>query len=48
MKAILGVARSHFPATHVVDFVGDVRLVESSGEHDALAVGMTGVMSLLD
>ena len=47
VKAILSVARSHIPALHIGDFVGDIRLVDASGQHDALAVSMSGLMSLL-
>ena len=47
VKAALSVARARFLSMHIVDFVGDIRLVDESGEHDALAQGMTGLMSLL-
>ena len=47
-KAILSAARSHVPTMHVVDFADDVRLVDASGERDVLAVGVTGLTSLLD
>ena len=33
---------------HIVYFVDDLRLVGASGQHDALAAGMTGLTSLLD
>ena len=42
------VIRAHFPPPQIVDFVGDLRLVEVSGEHGELAADMTGEMSLLD
>ena len=48
VKEVLDVVRAHFPRLQAVDFVDDIRLVEESGEHDALAVCMTGMMSLLD
>ena len=47
VKAILSAARPPFPTMHIVDFVDDIRLVDKSGQRDALAVGMTGLMSLL-
>ena len=48
VKAVLNVARPQFPEMHIADFVCDIRLVDASGQHDALAVGITGLMSLLD
>ena len=42
VEAVLGAARARFPELYVVDFVGDIRFVGASGEHDALAVGITG------
>ena len=48
VKEVLSVVRSQFPSLRVIDFVDDVRLVEASGEHDALAASMTGMMSVLD
>ena len=48
VKAILSVARSHFPTMRFVDFVDDIRLVDASGGRDALAVGMSGLMPLVD
>ena len=40
--------RARFPSLRVIDFVDDIRLVEESGGHDALAASMTGMMSVLD
>ena len=48
MKAVLNVGRPRYPAMHVVAFVGGLHLVDASGQHDALAAGMTGSLSLLD
>ena len=48
VKAVLGPARAELPQLHVVDFAGDVRFAGVSGEHDALAVGMSGFTSLLE
>ena len=48
VKAILSVARSHFPATRIVVFAGDIRLVDAAGGRDALVVGASRLMSLLD
>ena len=48
VKAILTVARFHFPSMHIVDSVGDIRPADASGGHDELAVGTAGLMSLLD
>ena len=31
-----------------MDFADDIRLVDVSGDHDALAVGVTGLMSLFE
>ena len=40
--------RANFPRRRAVDFVGDIRRVDVSGEHDALAAGMAGSMSLVN
>ena len=45
--AILSVERSYVPAMHFVDSADGIRLVDAPGQHDALAVGMSGLMSLL-
>ena len=47
-KAALAAAGALLPQSLVVDFADDIRFVGASGERDALAVGMAGVMSLLD
>ena len=36
-----------FPSLRILDFASDLRLVDAAGEHDALAAGMTGLMSPL-
>ena len=46
VRAVLVVACAQFPQLRMVDFVGDIRFVGASGEHDALAVGMTDFTSL--
>ena len=48
VKEVLRVVRARYPSLQVVDFVDDIRLVEESGDHDALAASMTGMMSVLD
>ena len=48
VKAALNVARAQYLKLRVADFVDDVRLVDGGGEHDALAAGMTGLMSLFE
>ena len=45
VQAALEVARVQSPRLRLVDFVVDIRFAGASGEHDALAVGMTGFMS---
>ena len=40
--------RAHCPSLRAIDFVDDIRLVDASGEHDALAASMTGMMSILE
>ena len=40
--------RANFPRLRAVDFADDMRCADVNGEHDALAAGMTGLMSLLD
>ena len=40
VTAVLEAARARFPELYVVDFVGDIRFVGASGEHDALAAGI--------
>ena len=47
VKAVLNAVRANFPWLRVIDFVGDIRCVDVNGEHDALAAGKTGLMSLL-
>ena len=46
-KALFKFARSRFLRLRVVDFVGDRRLVETGGGHDALSAEKTGAKSLL-
>ena len=46
VRAVLELARAQFPQLRMVVFVGDIRFVDASGEHGALAVGMTGFMPL--
>ena len=48
VKAVSAAARAKLPQLHVVGFAGDSRFVGASGEHDALAVGMSGFTSLLE
>ena len=48
VRAAPGAVRVNIPRLRLVDFVGDIRCVYSSGEHDELATGMTGIMSLMD
>ena len=48
VKAVFDVARPQCPTLRIVDFAGDIRLVGATGEHDALAAGTAGLMSLLD
>ena len=48
VKAVLDVARPQYPTLRIVDFADDIRRVGATGERGALAVGMTGLMSLLD
>ena len=48
VKAVLDVARAHCPRLRIADFVDDIRLVDASGEHDALAASMTNMLSLLE
>ena len=48
VKAALDAARPQSPRMHIVGFAGDIRFVDASGAHYALAAGMAGLMSLLD
>ena len=48
VEAALDVARSKFPGVRIVDFADDFRLADVGVDRDALAVGMTGLMSLLE
>ena len=48
VKEVLEVVRAHCPSLRAIDFVDDIRLVDESGGHDALAASMTGMMGLLE
>ena len=48
VKAVLEVVRFRVPLLRMADFVGDLSLVDESGEDNALAAGMTGALSLLE
>ena len=48
VKAVLGVVRAHCPRLRIVDFADDVRLVDTSGEHDALAASITNMLVILE
>ena len=47
VRAVLEVVRAHRPCLRIVDFVDDIRLVGTSGEHDALAASMTNMLAIL-
>ena len=48
VKVVHTAARARLPTIRALDIVGDLRLVDASGEHDPIAARMAGLTSFPD